>query len=150
MLKPDNYKSITILWWNVNRRLDFILKNISPINTIKPDIIFVADTSIGYDALPNINGYILFADKTVRVCNHGGIALYVKHEYAPTVFELNFNTCYIYFRLDFVPSIIFIGSYIQPEFSKYFDVSMFGELSDLLMTVLQKNLVPYFRWGFKL
>ena len=50
--------------------------------------------------------------------------------------------CYISFRLDFIPSIIFIGSYIQLESSRYFDDSMFGDLCDLLMSSLEKNLTP--------
>ena len=140
---PDNSnKDLNIIWWNVNRRLDLILKNISPITVVKPDIVFVAETSIGHGSLPSLDGYTVFSDKSVEVCNHGGLAFYIKNEYSGSVFDVNFNTCFISFRLDFIPKMIFTGAYIQPESSRYFDESMFGDLSVLLMTSRERNLIP--------
>ena len=44
------------------------------------------------------------------------------------------------FRLDFIPNIVFIGAYIQPENSLYFNVNMFSELSELLIDIEERNL----------
>ena len=118
-MKPDD-ASLKILWWNVNRHLNDILKNISPLSE-KPDVIFVTKTAAGYDAIPTIYGYNKYADKDVRVLNHGGIAFYIRSSVASHVFNVDFNTCYVSFRLNFVPTLVFIGCYIQPENSKYFD-----------------------------
>ena len=46
------------------------------------------------------------------------------------------------FRLDFIPNIVFIGAYIQPENSLYFNVNMFSELSELLIDIKERNLTP--------
>ena len=139
---PDNTKCIKILFWNVNRRLNEIVKNISPLSDYKPDIVFVMETSIGYEVIPNINGYTKYADKNIRECSHGGIAFYLTNELASHVFNINFNTSFISFRLDFIPEFLFIGSYIQPEKSKYFDPYMFSELCSFLVTAQQRKLIP--------
>ena len=60
-LKPDNARKFVNIWWNVSRRL--ILLNISSISTFNPDIVFVLETSIGYDALP----------KTSKITNYSPI-----------------------------------------------------------------------------
>ena len=65
---PDDSTNIKICWWNVNRRLTEIVKNISPITDL-PDILFVTETSIPYGELPNIEKYKKFADK--KCCTNG-------------------------------------------------------------------------------
>ena len=141
-MKPDDTK-LLVMWWNINRRLSEILKNISPISEQKPDVVFVSETSAGYDAIPNIQGYAKYADKDVRALNHGGIAFYVKNALVPHVFNVNFNTCYVSFRLNFMPSIVFIGCYIQPENSRYFEPNMFSELGSFLLSLREKKLIPF-------
>ena len=95
---PDNAKNISILWWNVDRRLSEIMKNISPISLQKPDIVFATETSAGYDAIPTIEGYEKYADMEIRELNHGGIAFYVRNSLAPHVFNISFNKSYVSFR----------------------------------------------------
>ena len=126
----------------MNRRLSDIIKNISPISVQKPDIIFVTETSAGYDAIPFIRGYEKFADKEIRELNHGGIVCYVSSVLAPHVFNVSFNEIYVSFRLNFIPTLVFIGCYIQPESSKYFNPDMFGELGAFLVSLQEKKLTP--------
>ena len=109
---------LKILFWNVNRRLGTILKNISPFSEQKPDMFFASEISVGYEAIENVVGYTKYADKTVKERNHGGIVCYVKNNIATHVFNVTFNTCYISLRLDFAPNYLFIGTYIQPKSSK--------------------------------
>ena len=42
-----------------------------------------------------------------------------------------------------MPSIVFIGCYIQPENSNYFDPDMFSELGSFLITLREKKLIPF-------
>ena len=115
MIKPDKKsKTLKILWWNVNRRLINIAKVASPITDYKPDIFFALETSVSYDILPEINGFLKFADKNLLQLNHGGIAMYITKTISSHIFELRIEECFISFRLDFIPSILFIGTYIQP------------------------------------
>ena len=138
---PDDTK-LFILWWNVNRRLSEILKNISPISEQNPDIVFVSETSAGYDAVPNIQGYSKYADQDVRTLNHGGIAFYVKSALVPHIFNVSFHTSYVTFRLNYMPSLVFIGCYIQPENSRYFEANLFSELASFLLLLREKKLIP--------
>ena len=71
----------------MNRRLNDILKNNSPLSD-EPDVIFVTETSAGYDAVPTIQRYTKYADKDVLVLNHGGIAFYVRNTLASHVLTL--------------------------------------------------------------
>ena len=133
---------LKILFWNVNRRLGTILKNISPFSERKPDLFFASEISVGYEAINNYAGYTKFADETIRERNHGGIACYVKNNIASHVFNVTFNLCYISLRLDFAPNYLFIGTYIQPESSSYFEPEMFSHLSTLLISANEKKLIP--------
>ena len=141
MLAPDDSKNLKICWWNVNRRLVDIVKNISPISDT-PDILFVTETSVPYGALPNIKKYTKYADKNVIKCHYGGVTVYVRNELASHVFGIHFKSCFISFQLDFIPSFVFIGCYIQPENSKYFNPGMFSDLSILLMDLYERKMIP--------
>ena len=99
------------------------------------------ETSIGFGAIPNLKNYTMYADSDMGVCNHGGIVCYVKTELVTHMFNLQFNESYISFRLDFMPSLLIIASYIQPENSRYFDPSMFSNLCSLLLTAKEKKLI---------
>ena len=63
-----------------------------------------------------------------------------RNELVSHVFNIRFNTSYIPFRLDFIPSFVFIDCYIQPDNSKSFDASMFSDLCSLLLTAKEKKL----------
>ena len=52
----------------------------------KLDLIFVSETCLGTDALPQLEGYQVIANPKVETCLHGGIACYVK--------KLSFKPCY--------------------------------------------------------
>ena len=62
------------------------LLNISHISVQKPDIVFLNETSAGYNAIPIIRGYEIFADKEMRELNHGGIVRFVSSKLAPHCF----------------------------------------------------------------
>ena len=130
------------MWWNINRRLNTAVKIISPINTYSPEIVFILETAAGYDEIPNITGYQKFADENICKLNHGGIVVYVKYALASHVFNITFNECFISFRLDFVPHFMFVGAYIQPENSLYFQPNMFCALGDLLIDLNERSLIP--------
>ena len=96
----------------------------------------MTESAMGFDILPEIEGYKKYADPNVVHINHGGIVAYVHKCLVPHVFDVRYNTCYVAFRLDFAPLFIFIGVYIQPENSKYFTTEMF---SDLLLSANERN-----------
>ena len=55
-IRPNNSDNIIkILWWSVNRRNDTVLQNVFPITTQKPKIIFLTETAIGYEIIPEID-----------------------------------------------------------------------------------------------
>ena len=133
---------IDILWWNINRKPNIILIPTSPTCTITPSIIFISEVSIGHGGLPKIPNYTLISDTSVATRNHGGIAVYIKDNIVNHVFQVQYNTCYVAFRLDFCQNFMFIGVYIQPESSKYFSPNMFSDVASLLLDCKEKSIVP--------
>ena len=133
---------IDILWWNINRKPNIILIPTSPTCTITPSIIFISEVSIGHGGLPKIPNYTLISDTSVATRNHGGIAVYIKDNIVNHVFQVQYNTCYVAFRLDFCQNFMFIGIYIQPESSKYFSPNMFSDVASLLLDCKEKSIVP--------
>ena len=110
---PDNTeKQIKILFWNVNRRLTEISKMMNPILHQRPQIVFLLETAMGNNTLPNFRHYEKYSDKNVNQLNHGGIAAYIDKTMAPHVFDVKFNECYVSLRFDFMLYLIFIGCYI--------------------------------------
>ena len=116
--------------------------NVSPIETEKPKIIFLLETAMGFDILPEISEYKKYADPNIVQINHGGIVAYIHQSLVPHVFDVKYGTCFVAFRLDFAPLFLFIGVYIQPENSRYFTTDMFSELSELLMSANERNFIP--------
>ena len=114
----------------------------NPILHQRPQLVFLLETAMGNKTLPNFRHYEKYSDKNVNQLNHGGIAAYIDKTMAPHVFDVKFNECYVSLRFDFMPHLIFIGCYIQPERSLYFRASMFNDLSNLLMYANDKNLTP--------
>ena len=68
--------------------------------------------------------------------------MYVENSLAPHVFDITYDKCFISCRFDFSPKLLFIGTYIQPESSPYFNASMFSDLSNLLLDTSSRNLIP--------
>ena len=97
---------------------------------------------MGYEIIPEIENFKKYADPNILQLNHGGIVAYVHKSLIAHVFDVQYETCFVSFRLDFAPSFIFIGMYIQPESSRYFSTDLFGLLSDLLISVNERNLIP--------
>ena len=97
---------------------------------------------MGYAIIPEIDNYKKYAAHNITRLNHGGIVAYIHKMLIPNVFDVSYHTCFISFRLDYIPNFIFIGVYIQPENSSYFTPAMFSDLSDLLISSLEKNLIP--------
>ena len=92
--------------------------------------------------MPVLPGYKIFSDSSVKTRNCGGIAVYIRDKIASHVFAFIYNTCFIGFRLDFCPAYMFIGTYIQPEGSRYFSPLMFADLTDLMLKCQENNLIP--------
>ena len=97
---------------------------------------------MGYEILPCIKNYTKFADQSVKVQDYGGVVAYVQNHLAPHVFDVKYNTCFISLRLDHIPHLVFIGTYIQPEGSPHFDADMFGSLGSHLLSLNERNLIP--------
>ena len=103
---------------------------------------FLLESSMGYDILPRIKDYKIFADQNAKIQDHGGIVAYVENSLASHVFDVTYNSCFISFRLDHIPQFVFIGMYIQPEGSSYFDADMFGDLGAHLLSLRERKLIP--------
>ena len=131
-----------MLWWNANKRLDIILKNLSPIKYFAPHLIFIIETALSYDVIPEINGYRKLADPSIRMLNHGGVVAYVHNSLSTNVFDISYKKVFLSLRFDFNPKFVFIGtSYIQPENSPYFN----SGLCKIVLTSKQRGLVPILR-----
>ena len=118
----------------MNKRLYLCSDSVlpSPFSNSVCDVIFILESNLATAALPKIENYTALADPTQRYCTHGGIAAYVKNNILKSVIDLSYNECYVTFKLDFAPSYIFGGVYIQPENSKYFTPNMFAQLDSLI------------------
>ena len=112
------------------------------------DFIFISETNLGYDYLPNFKGYRLFADSKKKLCVHGGIAFYIRENYAKFVHKVCYREAHISFRVKQYPKYVFFGVYIQPEGARYFDASMFTELVTDLLDCQSQGLIPYIGGDF--
>ena len=82
--------SIKILWWNVNKRTDINLKYFAP------RLIFLIEIALGYDVIPEINGYRKLADPSIRMVSHGGVVAYVYNSLSTNAFDLIKRVSYHY------------------------------------------------------
>ena len=64
------------------------------------------------------------------------------------VINLIYNECYISFRFDFAPNVLFGGIYIQPENSKYFKLQTFADVDNLLARCNSCNYISFIGGGF--
>ena len=126
----------------MNKRLDNILKNLSSIKYFAPHLIFVIETALGYAVIPEINGYRKVADPSIRMLNHDGVVGYVHNSLSTNVFDISYKKGFLLLRFDFNPKFGFIGTYIQPENSPYFNSGMFSDLCKIILTSKQRGLIP--------
>ena len=112
------------------------------------DIIFILESNLTASVLPNFAEYTAIANPSLKYCNHGGIAVYVKNYLIKSVMDISFNECYVTFRLDTAPNYLFGGVYIQPENSKYFSPNMFADLDTLLLRCTEHNFIPFIGGDF--
>ena len=100
----------------------------SPLHNELLDVIFVSETCLGFGALPSLEGYTVISDPKISTCLHGGLAFYIKDYLFNHVIQLTFGKSFISLSFDLCPEYIFIGTYIKPESSRYFEAEMFAEL----------------------
>ena len=132
---PDTKKKIKISWWNVNKRFYLFNQNEKILKSIFDeyyDMIFISETNLGYEALPQFSKYTLVADPNKKTCTCGGIAWYVRNDLAKHIICPQVNDSYISFQLDIAPKYVFVGVYIQPEGARNFKVNMFADVGALL------------------
>ena len=121
-------KCFNIMWWNVNKRLPHVLKYDSPLNIKKLDMFFVSETCLGHGSYPSFKDFTVTSDPTVKSCLHGFFAWYLKDSVHGYLMKVTYGSSFIAFSLDIFPHIVFIGVYIKPEGSVYFDPMMFTGL----------------------
>ena len=146
-LIPESNKKLKILWWNCNKRFYLYSNNIKKNYSGsyfdgRYDLIFVSETNLGYDALPNFKDYSLYADIEKKTCTYGGIAWYVKDSLAKHVFRIRYSDSHISFQLDITPGYEYFGVYIQPEGARYFNPSMFSRLASDIISSRENGMIP--------
>ena len=133
------------MWWNINRRLYILRENIqlNPLTDFEYDIAFMSETALATKTLPRLDGYTGLSNSDRKLYSHGGIIVYTRNVYTNHVIDITYNECYISFRFDFAPNVIFIGIYIQPENSKNFRIKMFADIDVLISKCCLKGYIPF-------
>ena len=111
-------------------------------------MMFFFETNLTTMALPTFDNYTVISNPNRKSSSHGGIAVYIKNHLRKNVIDIEYNECYISFRLDIAPDFIFAGTYIQPENSKYLSLQMLADLNALLRKCNQCNYTPFIRGDF--
>ncbi len=114
--------TLNIAWWNVNGKLDICEKEAKWINNY--DIVFVLET---HGKLPSIENFEIAAKFNSAHGKRGGLAAYTKKELVPDIFDVQSNECYIGFRLKQFPNYCFVGIYIPPCESIYYNDTCFAD-----------------------
>ena len=127
------------MWWNVNKRLPLVLKYDGPLQKNVLDMFFVSETCLGHSSYPVFKDFTVISDPKVTKCQHGGFAWYVKDSLCSHVIGVTYGSSFIAFSLDIFPQIVFIGVYIKPETSTYFEPSMFAELCAYVIECHERN-----------
>ena len=107
-------------------------------------MVFIFETNLTTMALPTFDNYTVISNPNRKSSSHGGIAVYIKNHLRKNVIDIEYNECYISFRLDIAPDFIFAGIYIQPENSKYFSIQRYA----LLRKCNQCNYTPFIGGDF--
>ena len=79
------------------------------------------------------NNYVVISDPESSECSHG------------LVYK---RSSFIGFSFEMFPNIVFIGVYIKPEGSKYFDQCMFAELCAYVLDCHERNKIVYLGGDF--
>ena len=141
-----------MVWWNKNKRL-YLLGNaenveLTPFVNSVYDIIFIFESNLAHSATPKIKNYTCFVNPTKTISIHGGIAVYIKNNLSKKLINIKYGECFITFRLDNTPHILFGGVYIQPENSKYFKLTMFSQIDSILVDCKRYNYTPFIGGDF--
>ena len=77
-----------------------------------------------------VPGYAVFyGNDTLTTTNRGGTALLVKNNIAEYIYDIDITCCdQIWFRVSFMPNVIFGGCYIPPSDSPYYDEQFFANV----------------------
>ena len=94
---------------------------------------FVSETCMGHGSYPVFKDFTVISDPTVASCQHGGFAWYVKDSLSPHLMGVTYGSSFIGFGLDIFPRIVFVGVYIKPEGSAFFDPKQFSELTSYVI-----------------
>ena len=124
-------QDIKICAWNINGVKDKfdISYSLQFLNSF--DIVFFSEIKTSTNI--SIPGFYVCAQKS-ESHTHGGVALLAKHDIAKLVRIENATNNMISFRISICTNIIFIGTYIEPSDSRYFDQTVFGTLQGALFS----------------
>ena len=137
-------KCFKIMWWNVNKRLAHILKyDNNPLQEDELDMFFVSETCLGHGGYPVFKDFTVISDPTVKACQHGGFAWYVKDSLCGHLIGVTYGSSFVAFSLDIFPHVVFVGIYIKPEGSQFFDPTMFNELGSYIMDCHERNKIVF-------
>lgn len=100
------------------------------------DILFISET---HSKLPDIKNFIIAGHYTSSHSKRGGIAIYVKKDLASHVHNVITNECYISLQLRYAPTITFIGVYIPPIDSVYFNEDCFADVISFLIDNINRG-----------
>ena len=109
---------------------------------------FVSETCVGYNEYPSLENYVVISDPESSVCLHGGMAWYIKESLFEYVFAVTYVSSSFGFSLEMFPNIVFIGVYVKPEGSKYFDPCMFAELCAYVLDCHERSKIVYLGGDF--
>ena len=94
----------------------------------RQDIVFLSETMTNNPIY--VPGYTVFyGNNTLTTTNRGGTALLVKNNIAEYIYDIDITCCdQIWFRVSFMPKVIFGGCYIPPSDSPYYDEQFFANV----------------------
>ena len=108
------------------------------------DIIFLSETHCSTKVLENVNCFTKYGDPAFpTVQKHGGLAVYVRDEYAKYIKNLRFSKSTISFTLSNIPNLYFMGIYIYPIDSRNYEDTDYGSVVDEINYWLTKGYHPY-------
>ena len=98
------------MWWNVNKRLSHVLKyDNNPFQENELDMFFVSETCLGHGSYPVFKDFTTISDPTVKTCQHGGFAWYVKDSLCSHLMGVTYGSSFVAFSLDIFPHTVFVG-----------------------------------------